>query len=436
MLPGRELISSESTATGPRIDAGPTTDRGVAFPSGAVPARLLVVRLAETPEQQSLRAELRSYFAGLMTEEVRDELRGGHEASAARRSVFRQLGSDGILGLGWPTEYGGGGRPETDQFILFDEAQRANCPMPFVTLNTVGPTLMRFGSAAQKQRFLPGVLTGDVIFAIGYSEPTAGTDLASLRTRAVRDGDEWVVNGSKIFTSGANEADYIWLACRTDPEARKHRGISLLIVPTDAEGFSWTPIITVGDGPTTSTYYDDVRVPADNLVGEANDGWSMITTQLNHERVGLAATSAQAFRLYDDTVAWAADTAATEGGRVIDRPWVQLDLARCHAELDALRLLNWRMTLDVERGRLTADRSSAVKVYGTEAAVRIYERLLGIVGPEGRVRAGQPGAVLRGELEKAGRAAQINTFGGGVNEVMREIVAWMGLGLTRTTRQA
>ena len=207
-------------------------------------------------------------------------------------------------------------------------------------------------------------------------------------------------------------------------------------MPTDLTGFSWTPIVTVGGGPTTSTYYDDVRVPDTNLVGEVNGGWSMITTQLNHERVGLAATSALAFRLYDDTVAWAADTAAPEGGRVIDRPWVQLDLARCHAELEALRLLNWRMTIDVERGRLTADRSSAVKVYGTEAAVRIYERLLGIVGPEGRVRGGQAGAVLRGELERAGRAAQINTFGGGVNEVMRELVAWMGLGMTRTSRQA
>ena len=394
------------------------------------------VRLEETPEQQSLRAELRSYFAGLMTAELRDALRGGHAASDTRRSVYRRLGTDGMLGLGWPTEYGGGGRPATDQFILFDEAQRANCPMPFVSLNTVGPTLIEFGDEAQKKRFLPGILAGDVIFAIGYSEPTAGTDLASLRTRAVRDGDEWVVSGSKIFTSGANEADYVWLACRTDPEARKHRGISLLIVPTDSEGFSWTPIVTVGDGPTTSTYYDSVRVPAANLVGDVNAGWSMITTQLNHERVGLAATSALAFNLHDDTVAWAADTVAPEGGRVIDRPWVQLDLARCHAELEALRLLNWRMTIDVERGRLTADRSAAVKVYGTEAAVRIYERLLGIVGAEGRVRDGQPGVVLRGELEKAARAAQINTFGGGVNEVMREIVAWMGLGMARTARQA
>ena len=136
------------------------------------------MRLEETPEQRSLRAELRSYFAELMTDEVRDALRGGHKASAVRRSVIRRLGSDRMLGLGWPTEYGGGGRPATDQFILFDEAQRANCPMPFVTLNTVGPTLIEFGNDNQKQRFLPGILTGEVVFAIGYSEPAAGTDLA------------------------------------------------------------------------------------------------------------------------------------------------------------------------------------------------------------------------------------------------------------------
>jgi alkylation response protein AidB-like acyl-CoA dehydrogenase len=392
--------------------------------------------LEETAGQKALRDELRTYFGDLMTDDVRESLRGDHETSDARRSIFRRLGADGMLGLGWPTEYGGGGRPPTDQFILFDEAQRANCPMPFVTLNTVGPTIIRYGSEDLKQRFLPGILEGGILFAIGYSEPSAGTDLASLRTRAVLDGDEWIVDGSKVFTSGANEADYIWLACRTDPEVRKHRGISILIVPTDSEGFSWTPLTTVGGGTTTSTYYNSVRTPVENLVGEVNGGWKMITTQLNHERVGLAATSALAFRLYEDTAALALDTAAAEGGRVIDRPWVQLDLARCFADLEALRLLNWRMTVDVDRGDLTPDRASAVKVYGTEAAVRIYQRLLGIVGVEGRIRGGQPGALLRGELEKAGRQAQINTFGGGVNEVQREIVAWIGLGMTRTTRQA
>ena len=308
--------------------------------------------------------------------------------------------------------------------------------MPFVTLNTVGPTIIEFGTEEQKQKYLPGILNGEIIFACGYSEPSAGTDLASLRTKAVKDGDEWVINGGKIYTSGANEANYVWLACRTDPEAKKHRGISLIIVPTDSEGFSWTPINTVGGVPTTSTYYDNVRVPAENLLGEINSGWQLITTQLNHERVGLAATSALAFRLYEETLTWSTQNESSEGGLVIDQPWVQLDFARCYAELEALKLLNWRMTIDVEKGRLTPDRSSAVKVYGTEAAVRIYERLLGIIGIEGRIKGGQHGTVLLGELERAGRAAQINTFGGGVNEVMREIVSWVGLGMARASRQA
>ena len=394
------------------------------------------MQLNETASQQALRGDLRKYFAGIMTEETRESLRNADKSSEIRKKIFRQLGADGMLGLGWPVEYGGGGRPPSDQFILFDEAQRANCPMPFVTLNTVGPTIIEFGTKEQKQKYLPGILNGEIIFACGYSEPSAGTDLASLRTKAIKDGEEWVINGGKIYTSGANEADYVWLACRTDPEAKKHKGISLIIVPTDSEGFSWTPINTVGGVPTTSTYYDNVRVPAENLLGEINSGWQLITTQLNHERVGLAATSALAFRLYEETLIWATKNESSDGGLVIDQPWVQLDFARCYAELEALKLMNWRMTIDVEKGRLTPDRSSAVKVYGTEAAVRIYERLLGIIGEEGRIKGGQDGTVLFGDLEKAGRAAQINTFGGGVNEVMREIVAWVGLGMARANRQA
>ena len=156
------------------------------------------------------------------------------------------MGADGWLGIGWPKEYGGQGRPATDQFIFFDEVQRAGAPFPFVTLNTVGPTIMRFGSDEQKAFFLPGILAGEINFAIGYTEPEAGTDLASLRTRAVRDGDEWVINGNKVFTSGANQADYVWLACRTDPDAPKHKGISIILVPTASPGFKCTPIVTVG----------------------------------------------------------------------------------------------------------------------------------------------------------------------------------------------
>jgi alkylation response protein AidB-like acyl-CoA dehydrogenase len=306
--------------------------------------------------------------------------------------------------------------------------QRAGAPFPFVTVNTVGPTIMRFGTDEQKARLLPAILRGELNFAIGYTEPEAGTDLASLRTRAVRDGDEYVINGNKVFTSGANQADYVWLAVRTNPDAPKHKGISIILVPTDAAGVSITPIVTVGSIVTTATYYDDVRVPVVNRVGPENDGWRMITTQLNHERVGIAAIGGLARRLYDDVVAW-----ARESG-VIDTPWVQIDLARAHARLEAMKLLNWRMASDIAADRLSPADSSAVKVYGTETVVDVYRTLLSVLGPLGYVRAGSPGAALRGEVERAARAAQINTFGGGVNEVQREIVASVGLKMARQAR--
>src|SRR5256714_2234786 len=320
--------------------------------------------------------------------EVRAEVGAAGENSSVVRTLVGKPGQDGWVGIGWPTEYGGQGRPVTDQFIFFDEVQRAGAPFPFVTVNTVGPTIMGFGSDAQKDRYLPGILQGEINFAIGYTEPDAGTDLASLRTRAVLDGDEFVINGNKVFTSGANQADFIWLACRTDPDAPKHKGISVILVPTSSPGFSYTPIVTVGDGMTTATYYDDVRVPAANLVGQPNEGWRMITTQLNHERVGLAAMGGLAHRLWEEVLAWAAATPADDGGTVLDQPWGQMDLARTHARLEAMKLLNWRMTADTAAGTLNPADSSAVKVYGTDRPSYAYRTLLGIRGPLGYRPAG------------------------------------------------
>ena len=388
-------------------------------------------------DQRALRDELRDYFADLMTDEVRQALHGAHETSPVRREIFRQLGRDGMLGIGWPQAYGGQGRSAIDQFIFFDEAQRSGCPMPFVTLNTVGPTLMAHGSEEHKAAYLPGILTGDLLFAIGYSEAGAGTDLASLTTRAVSDGDEWVINGQKMWTSNADEVDYIWLACRTNPDAPKHKGISIIIVPTDTPGFSFTPIVTVGNATTTATYYDEVRVPAANLVGAENEGWKLITSQLNHERVGLAAAGALSFHLFEEVVAWAADTPAAKGGEatVLDQGWVQMDMARCHAKLEAMKLLNWQMAAAVAADSLPPARASAVKVYGTEAVSDIYHLLLGVLGAGAHFREGSPGALLAGRVEAAARTAQINTFGGGVNEVQREIVAWTGLKMTRGGRR-
>jgi 3-oxocholest-4-en-26-oyl-CoA dehydrogenase alpha subunit len=378
----------------------------------------------------------------MLTPEVKEKLGVAGEGSDLFRVLVRKMGQDGWLGLGWPKEYGGQGRSAMDQYIMFDEVQRSGAPFPFVTVTTMGPSLMRFGTPEQKAKYLPRMLNGDLNFAVGYTEPGSGTDLASLRTSAVLDGDEWVINGNKVFTSGANQADFIWLACRTDPDLPKHKGISIILVPTSSPGFRWTPLRTVGDVMTTATYYQDVRVPKGNLVGERGGGWSMITTQLNHERVGLSALGGRCWQLWGEVREWARATplpdadeqGLSDGAVVADVPWVRADLARAYARLDVMKLMNWRMTADIAADNLNPADSSAVKFYGTETHVEVYRLLLGILGAGGWLRPGSPGAALSGEVERMARAAQINTFGGGVNEVQREIVAAAGLKMARRAR--
>ncbi|WP_067180538.1 acyl-CoA dehydrogenase family protein [Microtetraspora niveoalba] len=386
--------------------------------------------LRETAAQRQLRMELRSYFASLMPEDERRRVGEEGVGGDRFREVVSRFGTDGWLGIGWPTEYGGQGRSIEEQYVFFDEVQRAGLPFPFVTVNTVGPTLMSQGSEEQKKRFLPGILSGDIVFAIGYTEPDAGTDLASLTTRAVRDGDEFVIDGSKIFTSGANTADYVWLACRTDPDAPKHKGISILIVPTDAPGFSWSPIRTVGGMIVTATYYSGVRVPATEVVGEVNGGWRLITHQLNHERVGLAALGGRMIQLWENVLAWAKENGA------IELPWVQRDFARTYAKLEAMRLLNWKMTSAVARDALSGADAGAAKAYGTETHIDVQRTLTGILGAAGRIRPESPGAALAGQIEQLSRQGIVNTFGGGVNEILRDMVATQGLGLPRLGRGA
>src|SRR5215831_6325513 len=406
--------------------------------------------LAYTPEQERLRQELRAYFAGLMTPEVRAALtaaEGEYGNGEAYRQVVRQLGRDGWLALSWPREYGGRGASLLDQLIFTDEAAIAGVPVPFLTINTVGPTIMRFGTPEQKADYLPRIAAGEIHFSIGYSEPEAGTDLAALRTRAVRDGNGYVINGQKMWTSLISCADYVWLACRTDPEAPRHKGLSILIVPTSAAGFSWTPVHTIDGTTTSATYYSDVRVPVSALVGEENQGWPLITNQLNHERVALtsAAPVQSALRAVAE---WARATKLASGQRVIDAEWVQLNLARVHAKAEFLKLLNWRIAAEAgaaggEAGGqdsasgagaggshgLGPAAASATKVFGTEFATEAYRLLMEVLGAGAHVRQGSAGAVLAGRIERMHRAALILTFGGGTNEVQRDIIAAAGLGL-------
>lgn len=384
-----------------------------------------------TPAQKRLQAELRGYFHELVTDELLAEIQGTDGGGPLYRKALRRMGADGWLGIGWPKEVGGQARSALDQYIFFDEVQRAGFPIPFLTLCTVGPTLMKYGTDEQKARILPAILRGECHFAIGYSEPSAGTDLASLKTRAVREGDEYVVDGQKVFTSLAEYADYVWLAARTDPDAPKHKGISILMVPTTAPGFSLSPIHTLGGNRTNATYYENVRVPVSARVGRENEGWKLITTQLNHERVALLSPGPVA-RFVEEVTAWARDTRLADGARVIDRPWVRQNLARAHAKIDVLKLMTWRQASNIDRGVLDPAESSTIKVYGSEAFVEIYRHLLEVLGPSGIVKAGSPGAVLRGRIETYYRTTLVLTFGGGVNEVQRDIIATVGLGMPRS----
>ena len=386
-----------------------------------------------TAEQKKLRDALRDYFARVVTPEVLAENLGTEGGGPLYGKALRQMGADGWLGVGWPKEYGGLERSAIDQYIFFDEVQRTGFPIPFLTLCTVGPTLIKFGTGEQKAKMLPRILKGELHFAIGYSEPGAGTDLAALTTKAVKDGDDYVVTGQKVFTSLAEYADYIWLAVRTDPQAPKHKGISILMVDTKSPGFSLSPIHTLGGNRTNVTYYDNVRVPASMRVAGENDGWKLITMQLNHERVALLAPG-PVTRFVEEVIAWAKATRLQDGRRVIDQPWVQTHLARARAHVDVLKLLAWRHASKIDQGRLDPAEASTVKVFGSESFVQIYSLLLEVLGPLGIIKGGSPGALLRGRIEMYYRTTLVLTFGGGVNEVQRDIIAMAGLGLPRAPR--
>ena len=270
------------------------------------------MEIGYTAEQEALRQELRDYYDRLLTPEVEADLAESYGIGPTVRQVVRQMAADGWLGIGWPTEYGGQGRSAIEQFIFFDESMRAGAPVPMLTINTVGPTIMNFGTQEQKDFFLPKILAGELHFCIGYTEPDAGTDLASLTTQAVRDGDEYVINGAKVFTSLAGGADYVWLATRTDPEAAKHKGISMFAVPMDTPGVRVVPMQLLSDHNINYTFYEDVRVPASALVGGENNGWTLITNQLNHERVTLCSPGI-IDRVLTDVRAWAQQTKLPDG---------------------------------------------------------------------------------------------------------------------------
>ena len=403
--------------------AGPMGSAGASRAAGPGPFIDLM------PRQQALQDELRAYFAGLISPAQRDAMLADRHGSAYKE-VIRRMGRDGWLGVGWPVTYGGRGFGPIEQQIFVSEAARADVPLPAVTLQTVGPTLQEHGTPEQKELFLPKILAGEVHFAIGYTEPEAGTDLAALTTRAIREGDHYIVNGQKIFTTGAHTADYIWLACRTDPDAPRHKGISILIVDTADPGFSWTPIITCdGAHHVNATYYSDVRVPVGMRVGAENQGWRLVTTQLNHERVMLG-PAGRLGAIYDRVWTWASAARAVDGTPIAEQPDARSALAVTRATLRLNELLNWQVAI-AETVEI-AD-ASATKVFSSETIQRLGQLLADVVGRHGDP-ADEPTAELMRWLDVQHKRNLVLTFGGGVNEVQRELIATAGLRLPRVPR--
>jgi alkylation response protein AidB-like acyl-CoA dehydrogenase len=392
------------------------------------------VKIEFTPEQLNLQREIRQYMKDIMTPELAQEMRnpeyfegGGPEF----RRLLKKMGSDGWIALSWPKKYGGREASPIEQYIFTDEVMRAGFPYPFLTTESVGPVLAEHGSEEIRKTVVQGILKGEVIIAVGYSEPGAGTDLASLTTKAEKTADGWLINGQKMWTSLANYADYVWLAARTDPDAAKpHKGLSMFLMPVDNPGFSLTPVHTLGVR-TNATYYQDVQLPDSALVGELNNGWRMITGQLNRERLSLVNYGPIA-ALYEDTAQWAAQTLGGDGQPIINQPWVQANLAKVKIGAEALRLICLKQAWAMTGGNLAMADASAAKVYGSEFFVECYRMLLEIMGQAGALHRDSIGAILQGKLEMRYRVGSVLTFGGGANEVQRDIISAAGLWMPRS----
>lgn len=386
-----------------------------------------------TEAQQQLQREIVAYLEKHITPELQAELlaqqEGGGPATHPHYSRFmQQLGRDGWLGLAWPKEYGGQERDAIDQYIFFDTiAGYYRIPIPFLAINAIGSTIMRAGRPEQKDRFLPPLLRGELNIAVGYTEPGAGTDLASLKTRAVREGDHYVINGQKVFTSLAHFCDYIWLAARTDPAAKKHKGISIFMVDTRLPGVTITPLHTMGGFRSNVTFYDNVKVPADCLIGEENKGWSYINSQLAMERIGLVPHSRMR-RMLEDMIRWTKDT-VIDGRRLFDEPWVREKLADLTVRTEVLRLFNFRAATMIAQGIEPFAEAAMTKVYGSELFQTVAGTCMDIMGLIGGLQPPSGLSPAQGVFQRDFAALRLLTFGGGANEVLKDMIAVSGLGM-------
>ena len=381
-------------------------------------------------EFEGFRGEVREFIRTIKTPQLMAEIGTANEEGRPGPATFKirdALDARGWVKMCWPEEFGGEGKSGWYNFILAEEMTRAELPYGRGTASMIGPAIQRFGSEEQKQKYLPQIWSGDMTLALGYSEPNAGTDLASLETAATKDGDDWILNGQKLWTSGAHTSTHVWLAARTDPTAPKHRGISMFIVPLDAPGVSVRPIWTMGGVRTNETFYEDVRLPADALVGEPGRGWYILANALDFERVALG----------DGTALNKSFSRLVKGVRErrpekLKDETTRMRLAQIELDLEVMRALILTNASIVARGDTPTMEASMAKVWTTELRYTMSNAAVDILGRAGVIASGSGDQeITGGEMERAYRASPFLRFGGGTNEVQRDIIARRGLGLPR-----
>jgi alkylation response protein AidB-like acyl-CoA dehydrogenase len=389
------------------------------------------MKTAIGPEQLAFLAELRAYLDGLDPELVAlaraENTEDPMQPREHGRRFLRKLGADGWLGVSWPREYGGQGRTPIEHWLFAEELYNRRLPNGNLTLSSVGRTIMLMGSDAQKAEYLPGIRAGELEFAIGYSEPDAGSDLASLRTRAVRDGDDYVINGQKIWTTGASVATHIWLAARTGAQEARHRGISAFIFSMDTPGITITPIITQGGERTNAVFFDNVRIPAGSLVGEENGGWKAVTAALNFERMFYHNEARWELRQLAD---WATDEGLLDGDSA-DAHQLAVVMGEHAVDVEICRLFALRGARMLAAGQVPYAEASVNKIWWGELRQRICDTGLDLIGEDGAIATGDPYAPAHGHLEHGLQSSPVWRFGGGTNEIQLDIIATQGLGLPR-----
>jgi alkylation response protein AidB-like acyl-CoA dehydrogenase len=389
------------------------------------------MRYEFSPEQLAWRDEVRGFLRMTVTPALVAEMRvAGNEGDGPlARAFHKKMFEKGWWGIGWPKEFGGLGKSALEQFIYVEEMEAAGAPAMRLTITSVAPTILRAGTEEQKAKWLPPILRGDLDFAVAYSESEAGTDLAALKTRAVLDGDEWVISGQKMWNTGAHTATHNWVAVRTEPDAPKHKGISMMIVPMDRPGITVQPLGTWSGIRTNAVFFDDVRVPRDNLIGERGMGFYYAMMALDFERIMIGSVGLLR-RFLGELKAFVRRT--RRDGRPLGAvPWVRRALADLEMRVEVGRQIGLLNAWLIDQGEVPTKEGSIAKVYVTELNAHLASVGMEILGLAGQLAPDDPAAPLHGRLQWLYTTAPMQRFGGGTNEIQRIIIAQRGLGLPR-----